>query len=126
MDVLLTVVQTINNYLSNYILIILLIGTGLVFTIRTRFVQVRCFGEGLKRMFGNFSLRGGKQKSGMSSFQALATAVAAQVGTGNIVGACGAILVGGPARFFDVAHRLPGHVDELRRGGSGSEDPRRR
>ena len=100
MDVLLTVVQTINNYLSNYILIILLIGTGLVFTIRTRFVQVRCFGEGLKRMFGNFSLRGGKQKSGMSSFQALATAVAAQVGTGNIVGACGAILVGGPARFF--------------------------
>ena len=54
MDVLLTVVQTINNYLSNYILIILLIGTGLVFSIRTRFVQVRCFGEGLKRMFGNF------------------------------------------------------------------------
>ncbi len=100
MDVLLTVVQTINNYLSNYILIILLIGTGLVFTIRTRFVQVRCFGEGLKRMFGNFSLRGGKQKSGMSSFQALATAVAAQVGTGNIVGACGAILVGGPGAIF--------------------------
>ena len=50
MDVLLTVVQTINNYLSNYILIILLIGTGLVFSIRTRFVQVRCFGEGLKMM----------------------------------------------------------------------------
>ena len=100
MDVLLTVVQTINNYLSNYILIILLIGTGLVFSIRTRFVQVRCFGEGLKRMFGNFSLSGGKQKSGMSSFQALATAIAAQVGTGNIVGACGAILVGGPGAIF--------------------------
>lgn len=100
MDVLLTVVQTINSYLSNYVLIILLIGTGLYFTIRTRFVQVRCFGEGLKRLFGGFSLRGGKHESGMSSFQALATAVAAQVGTGNIVGACGAILIGGPGAIF--------------------------
>ncbi len=48
-DALLTVVQTINSYLSNYVLIVLLIGTGLFFTIRTRFVQVRCFGEGVKR-----------------------------------------------------------------------------
>lgn len=100
MDVLLTIVQTINTYLSNYVLIILLIGTGLYFTIRTKFVQVRCFGEGWKRMFKGFSLRGGKQESGMSSFQALATAVAAQVGTGNIVGACGAILIGGPGAIF--------------------------
>lgn len=100
MDALLTVVQTINSYLSNYVLIILLIGTGLFFTIRTRFVQVRCFGEGMRRLFGTFSLKGGKQKSGMSSFQALATAIAAQVGTGNIVGACGAILVGGPGAIF--------------------------
>lgn len=100
MDVLLEIVQTINNYLSNYVLIVLLIGTGLYFTIRTRFVQVRCFGEGWRRLFSNFSLNGGKQKGGMSSFQALATAVAAQVGTGNIVGACGAILVGGPGAIF--------------------------
>lgn len=100
MDVALTIVQTINSYLSNYVLIILLVGTGLFFTIRTRFVQVRCFGEGWKRLFGNFSLKGGAQKSGMSSFQALATAIAAQVGTGNIVGACGAILVGGPGAIF--------------------------
>lgn len=100
MDVLLDIVTTINTYLSNYVLIILLVGTGLYFTIRTRFVQVRCFGEGWKRMFKGFSLKGGKQKSGMSSFQALATAVAAQVGTGNIVGACGAILIGGPGAIF--------------------------
>ena len=96
MDVLLKTVQEINAYLSDYILIILLIGTGLFFTFRTRFVQIRCFGEGMRRMFGNFSLRGGNQGGGMSSFQALATAVAAQVGTGNIVGASGAILLGGP------------------------------
>ncbi len=89
-----------NEYLSNYVLIFLLIGTGLVFTIRTRFVQVRFFGEGMRRVFGGFSLNGGRHASGMSSFQALATAIAAQVGTGNIVGACGAILVGGPGAIF--------------------------
>ena len=76
MDELLLIVQTINSYLSNYVLIVLLIGTGLFFTIRTRFVQVRCFGEGLKRLFGGFSLNGEKHKSGMSSFQAVATAIA--------------------------------------------------
>ncbi len=100
MDALYNIVVTINSYLSNYILIVLLVGTGLWFSIRTGFVQVRFFGEGLKRLFGGISLNGEKQKSGMSSFQALATAVAAQVGTGNIVGACGAILIGGPGAIF--------------------------
>lgn len=99
-DALLPIVQTINAYLSDYILIILLVGTGLFFSIRTRFVQVRCFKEGMKRAFGNISLNGGKQKSGLSSFQALTTAIAAQVGTGNIVGACGAILIGGPGAIL--------------------------
>ncbi len=100
MEALLKIVSTINAYLSDYILIILLVGIGIYFTIRTRFVQVRCFGEGMKNVFGKISLRGGKQKGGLSSFQALATAVAAQVGTGNIVGACGAILIGGPGAIF--------------------------
>ncbi len=99
-ETLLNIVAKANAYLSDYILIILLIGVGLFFTIKTRFVQVRCFGEGMKKVFGNLSLRGGKQKSGLSSFQALATAIAAQVGTGNIVGASGAILIGGPGAIF--------------------------
>jgi len=90
----------ITNYLSDYILVILLVGTGIFFTIRTKFVQVRCFGEGMKKVFGNFSMRGKKQKSGMSSFQALTAAIAAQVGTGNIVGACAALLAGGPGAIF--------------------------
>ena len=93
-------VQTVNGYLADYILIILLIGTGIYFSVRTRFVQIRCFGEGMKRVFGNFSLHGGRHKGGISSFQALTTAIAAQVGTGNIVGACGAILTGGPGAIF--------------------------
>ena len=100
MDQLLHFVQTLNLYLSDYILMILLIGTGIFFTFRTRFVQIRCFGEGMKQVFGNFSLKGKQHESGLSSFQALTAAVAAQVGTGNLVGACGAILIGGPGAIF--------------------------
>ena len=94
------IVVNINTYLSSYILVFLLIGVGLFYSIRTRFVQVRCFGEGMRKVFGNLTLRGGKQEHGMSSFQALATAIAAQVGTGNIVGGSGAILAGGPGAIF--------------------------
>ena len=94
------VVCDLNAYLSNYVLVFLLIAVGLWYSIRTRFVQLRCFGDGMRRVFGNLTLRGEKHKSGMSSFQALATAIAAQVGTGNIVGACGAILIGGPGAIF--------------------------
>ncbi len=97
---LLDVVVKINTYLSNYILVFLLIAVGLWYSIKTRFVQVRCFGEGMKKVFGNLSLNGKKHDSGMTSFQALATAIAAQVGTGNIVGASGAILTGGPGAIF--------------------------
>ena len=94
------IVAKINTYLSNYILIALLVGVGLYYSIKTRFVQIRCFGEGMKKVFGNLKLFGGKQEKGMSSCQALATAIAAQVGTGNIVGASGAILAGGPGAIF--------------------------
>ena len=99
-SVLCPIVCKINEYLSNYILVFLLVGVGLWYSIKTRFVQVRCFGEGMRKVFGNLTLKGGKQESGMSSFQALATAIAAQVGTGNIVGASGAILTGGPGAIF--------------------------
>ena len=94
------IVCNINNYLSSYILVFLLIAVGLWYSFKTHFVQIRCFGEGVQRVFGNLSLRGGKQEKGMSSFQALTTAIAAQVGTGNIVGASGAILTGGPGAIF--------------------------
>ena len=100
MDTLTRIVVTINSYLSDYVLLILLLGLGLWFSFKTGFVQIRCFKEGMKRFFGELSLRGGAQKSGMTSFQALAAAIAAQVGTGNIVGASGAILTGGPGAIF--------------------------
>ena len=99
-DGIYNVVCNLNTYLSSYILVILLIAVGVWYTVRTRFVQVRCFGEGMKKVFGNLSLKGKKSDGGMTSFQALSTAIAAQVGTGNIVGASGAILTGGPGAIF--------------------------
>ncbi|MEE1165056.1 MAG: alanine glycine permease, partial [Lachnospiraceae bacterium] len=63
---LLSIVQTINSYLSDYVLVILLLLIGLWYSFRTRFVQVRCFGEGIRSVFGNLSLNGKKHKKGMS------------------------------------------------------------
>ena len=96
---MLQIVNTINSYLSDYILVFLLVAVGLWYTVKTKCVQ-RYLWKGLKQLFGGFSLRGGSQGGGMSSFQAVATAIAAQVGTGNIVGSDGAILVGGPGAIF--------------------------
>ena len=100
LDGMLKVVVKVNSYLADYILIILLIGVGIFYSVKTKFIQVRCFKQGMKQVFGNLKLKGGKQKAGMSSFQAFTAAVAAQVGTGNIVGASGAILAGGPGAIF--------------------------
>lgn len=82
-------------------LIYILVGTGLFFTWKLRFVQVRKFSEAMRQVFGAITLRGHKAgKEGMSSFQALATAIAAQVGTGNLAGAATALISGGPGAVF--------------------------
>lgn len=101
METLNNIVLTIQNYLSNIILIIALLGAGIWFSVKTRFIQVRGFKEGMRRTFGGlFSKKGEAGNDGMSSFQALATAIAAQVGTGNIAGAATAMAVGGPGAIF--------------------------
>ena len=95
-------VGSINGFVwGPYFLIPLLCGSGVFFTLRLRGVQLTKFGMGWKRLFGNFSLKGEKAgKHGMSSFQAVATAIAAQVGTGNLVGAMTALVMGGPGAIF--------------------------
>ena len=101
METLNNIVLTIQNYMSNYVLIIALLGAGLWFSFRLGFIQVRGFGEGMRRTFGGlFSKKGEAGADGMSSFQALATAIAAQVGTGNIAGAATALAIGGPGAIF--------------------------
>ena len=104
METILTnVVAFVNDILWNkyLLLLFLLLGSGVFFTVRTNFVQVRKFGEGMRLVFGNISLKGkAAGKDGMSSFQALATAIAAQVGTGNIAGCASALVSGGPGAVF--------------------------
>ena len=105
-------VKLASDFVWNSVLLYVLIFTGLLFTIRLGFIQLRKFGAGWRSMFGGFSLKGKKaDKDGMTSFQAAATSITAQVGTGNIVGCATAILLGGPgsvlwiwvAAFFGMA-----------------------
>lgn len=94
--------HAITNFNGNWvgpILAVLLLGTGLYYTVRLGFVQ-RYFFEAIKRLLG----KGGEGKvsksEGMTAFQALATSVASQVGTGNIVGVATALVMGGPGALF--------------------------
>lgn len=95
------IVLKVNDVLTSSVLLVALVGAGLWFSFKLGFIQVRGFGEGMRRTFGGlFKKKGEAGKDGMSSFQALATAIAAQVGTGNIAGAATAIAVGGPGAIF--------------------------
>ncbi|MDD6073785.1 MAG: sodium:alanine symporter family protein [Clostridium sp.] len=101
MDMIMKLVTKGNDFLWSFLLILLLCGTGLYYTIRLKFIQVRKFGEGCKQVFGHFSLNGEKHEKGeMSPFQSIATAIAAQVGTGNLAGAATALIGGGPGAIF--------------------------
>lgn len=101
MSTLENIINVVNAFLWNYTLLILLCGTGLYFTIRLKFVQVTKFAESLKKTFAKISLKGDSAgKDGMSSFQSLTTAIAAQVGTGNLAGAATALISGGPGAIF--------------------------
>lgn len=102
MDQLTELVSAVNSVLwGPYCLIPLLVGAGIYFTFRLRFVQVRRFARAWDYVFGNIKFFGDKaDHTGMSSFQSLATAVAAQVGTGNLAGVATAIAMGGPGAIF--------------------------
>ena len=88
MDLVAAKVSELAGFVWNGLLLYLLVGTGIIFTIRTRFIQVRKFGAGFRRLFGSVNL------------QAVATSIAAQVGTGNITGCATAMISGGPGAIF--------------------------
>jgi len=101
METLLSMVDSANDVLWNVVLILVLCGTGIYYTIRLKFIQVRKFTEGFKLVFGSISLKGKKGSQGeMTTFQSVATAIAAQVGTGNLTGAATALIGGGPGAIF--------------------------
>lgn len=94
---MLELVKHVNSFLWSFLLLVLLCSTGLYFTVKLKFVQITGFKDGLKAVFGK---KGAKKGKGMTSFQSLATAIAAQVGTGNLAGAATAITMGGPGAIF--------------------------
>lgn len=96
----LSIIKSINGVLWGYVLIFFLCGTGIYFTITLKFVQVKKFKSAFKKTFGGVKIGHKAGKDGMSSFQAMATSIAAQVGTGNLAGAATAIAAGGPGAIF--------------------------
>lgn len=96
----LTILQKINTFLWNYVLLFLLLGAGILFTIRLRFIQIRKFPMIFKYVFRSIFKKKKTDGEGISSFQALSTAIAAQVGTGNLAGVATAIAFGGPGAIF--------------------------
>ena len=102
MDALTQIVKDINSILwGPWCLIPILVGTGIFFTLKLRAVQIRHFKLAFKHVFGGLSFNGEKAgKHGMTSFQSLATAIAAQVGTGNLAGVATAMAMGGPGAIF--------------------------
>ena len=94
-------INKINDFISSNILMYGLLFAGLFLSILLGFPQVTKIGKAFKLVFGGlFKKQGPKEKGSMSSFQALATAVAAQVGTGNVAGVATAIMAGGPGAIF--------------------------
>ncbi|MGN1281712.1 MAG: alanine/glycine:cation symporter family protein [Succinivibrio sp.] len=102
MDAFTQIIIDINSILwGPWCLIPVLVGAGIFFTLKLRFIQIRQFGRALKHVFGGLSFNGEKAGNhGMTSFQSLATAIAAQVGTGNLAGVATALAMGGPGAIF--------------------------
>lgn len=93
------ILNFLNDLMWSYILIIVLIGAGLFFSVRSKFVQLSYFGE-MFRILGDKALISTDGKKGLSSFQAFSISAASRVGTGNIAGVATAIAAGGPGAVF--------------------------
>ena len=101
LDIITSVNGKINGFVWGPVMLVLLVGTGVYLTIRTGGIQVRYFGFILKNTIGSlFAKKGKDHGANLSPFQAVSTAMAATVGTGNIAGVTGAIFVGGPGAVF--------------------------
>ena len=99
MEIINNMIVSVNDFLWGNILIILLIGTGLFFSFKTKFVQFRYIKE-MFRLLGDGIGKSTKEKGGVSSFQAFCISTASRVGTGNIAGVAIAVAVGGPGAVF--------------------------
>jgi len=99
MEILSSIVDAVNNVLWSYVLIIVLVGCGIWFTLSTKFVQVRLLPEMLRVLTEGIGAKG-SGKEAISSFQAFCVSTASRVGVGNIAGVAIAIVTGGPGAVF--------------------------
>lgn len=103
---------------------ICIIGVGLYLSVGLRFLQIRKFPYAIRVTIGRIFRKRDASDGAMTPFQAVCTALAATVGTGNIAGVAGAIAIGGPGRsLLDVDFRSPWHVHQVLRSNPGSPFP---
>ena len=104
MKILNFIAGDLNDFIWGWFGIAVLLGTGVLMTVLTKFFQITHFGHWMKETLGSMfqkdSSKGNRDKASISQFQALCTALAATVGTGNIAGVAGAIATGGPGAVF--------------------------
>ena len=104
MEGFLKIVETVNGAVNGFVwgvpAIVCIVGAGILLSVRTRFIQFRRFGYAMKATLGKLFSKGDAGHGSITPFQAVCTALAATVGTGNIAGVAGAIAIGGPGAVF--------------------------
>ncbi len=99
-DLITSINSAVNNFIWGVPAMICIIGVGLLLSVRTRFIQIRKFPYSIKTTIGRMFRKKDASDGAMTPFQAVCTALAGTVGTGNIAGVAGAIAVGGPGAVF--------------------------
>lgn len=100
MDYIASIINCFNDFLWTYVLVVMLIGCAFYFTIKTRFVQFRMFGEMIRLLGDSTSSNSNSEKKHISSFEAFMVSLASRVGTGNLAGVATAIAIGCPGSVF--------------------------
>ena len=114
---MLSVIEKVNDVVNNFIwgvpAMICIIGVGLLLSFRTGFIQIRKFPYAMKVTLGRMLKKREASDGALTPFQAVCTALAATVGTGNVAGVAGAIAIGGPGAVLDVDFSTSGHVHQV-------------
>ena len=119
-----TVDRAVNNFIWGVPAMVCIIGVGLWLSVRTGFIQLRKFPYAIKTTLGRMFRKKDASDGTITPFQAVCTALAGTVGTGNIAGVAGAIAIGGPgAAFLDVVFCAAGHAYQVCRGDPGGPFP---
>ncbi len=100
MELFSSILSEVNSFVWGPVMLVLLVGTGIFLMIRLKFRPLRNLGYAIKQVFSKSSIKGGKDAGDISPFQSLMTALAATIGTGNIVGVATAMAIGGPGALF--------------------------